>query len=280
MDQQIARALFGACLAAAAELGVDQGFAARLAEARDRLLPVRIGRYGQLQEWTTDFEDADPGHRHVSHLFGLYPGEEITLLGTPALAAAARVSLERRLAHGGGHTGWSRAWTVNLWARLGEGDLAHEHYRALLGGQTAPNLLDLHPPRIFQIDGNLGATAGVAEMLLQSHPGCAAPPPQGGAVRELHLLPALPRAWTYGEVRGLRARGGLTVDLAWSGGRLTRALLHSSAEGPVRVRAPLGRGPWRARRGPAAPAAEVAREQDGTALVSCGPAAPLALEFG
>jgi alpha-L-fucosidase 2 len=230
MDMQLCRELFASCAGAAAVLGVDPDLAARLRAAAARLVPPRIGRHGQLQEWAEDFEEPDPGHRHLSHLYGVFPGWEITPAGSPELAAAARRSLERRLAAGGGHTGWSRAWVVALWARLGEGDLAHEHYATLLGQQTAPNLMDLHPPRIFQIDGNLGAVAGVAEMLLQSHPGCVEP---GTPDAELRLLPALPAAWAEGRAEGLRARGGLTVAMAWEGGRLREARVR--AERPATV---------------------------------------------
>ena len=228
MDTQIARDLFTGTITAAETLGVDPACREALAQARERLLPPRLGRHGGLQEWAQDFQEADPGHRHVSHLYGLYPSDQITRRGTPEWAQAARTSLERRLAHGGGHTGWSRAWTINLWARLGEGDLAHEHYLALLGGQTAPNLMDLHPPRIFQIDGNLGAAAGVAEMLLQSH------------AREIQLLPALPAAWPDGGVRGLRARGGVEVDMQWQGGRLRRARIQAAIGGQIPLRCPTG----------------------------------------
>ena len=249
MDHQIVRNLMGNTIAAATALGVDPEFREELAAVRSRVSPNRIGRLGQLQEWEEDVDDAANKHRHVSHLFGLHPGVEITPYGTPELFAAARKSLEMR---GDGATGWSMGWKVNFWARLLDGDHAFKILAGLLApvpgagegrlddrrGGLYPNLFDAHPP--FQIDGNFGATAGVAEMLLQSHDPYGAPlrdsAVQNGQEGFLHLLPALPSALSGGTVTGLRARGGFDVDIQWREGELDRARIGSRLGKPVTVR--------------------------------------------
>jgi alpha-L-fucosidase 2 len=231
MDMALIRELFTNCIATSEELRVEQPFASRLQAAVPRLVPYQIGRYGQLQEWSVDFKEATPGQRHMSHMYPLYPGREITPRAKPDLAKAARVSLERRLANGGAYTGWSRAWAIAFWSRLLDGDKAWESISMLMQESTNGALLDTHPDGkgfIFQIDGNFGATAAIAELLLQSHDG------------SIDLLPALPAAWPSGKVTGLRARGGVSIDLEWKQGKATACTLQADRSGKRVFRVPQG----------------------------------------
>lgn len=222
MDIAITRAIFRVATQAAEILGVDSDLRAQMKHATSQLPPYRIGRYGQLQEWQVDYEEAEPGHRHISPLWGLYPDDQITLRGTPELAEACRATLNRRLAHGGGSTGWSRAWIINCFARLEDGDRCHQQLMELLRRSTRDNLFDvcgMKPNSYYQIDGNLGAPAGMAEMLIQSHSGV------------IRFLPALPAEWPAGRFTGLRARGGLTIDLTWRNGKAEHGELYASVDG-------------------------------------------------
>lgn len=219
MDLELIQQLFRALIETAKRLGVDLDFRDTLQRTLRRLPPLQVGKRGQLQEWIKDYEETDPHHRHCSHLYGLFPGSTITLGGTPKLAAAARKSLELR---GDGSTGWSRAWRICLWARLRDDDHAHQILAALISERTLPSMLNLGPP--FQIDGNFGGAAGIAEMLLQSHEG------------EIHLLPALPAAWPNGSASGLCARGGFEVGVEWKKNKLKSAMIFSRLGNLCRLR--------------------------------------------
>ena len=223
MDNQILRDLFRGCLGAWKELGEQVPEACEIPEVGDikelmgtirkiydRLPPNRIGSDGRLMEWMEEYEEAEPGHRHISHLYGLYPAGEITADGTPELAEACRKTLEYRLSHGGGHTGWSRAWITNHYVSLWDAEAAYDNIRKMLEVSTYPNLFDKHPP--FQIDGNFGICAAMNGMLVQSNE------------ERILLLPALPAAWKTGSVRGMHLIGNLELSMSWKDGRITGAV--------------------------------------------------------
>lgn len=216
MDNQIIRDLFHQCIEAANILQVTDELNDRIKVAIERLVPTQIGKHGQIMEWPLDYEEAEPGHRHISHLYGLHPSEQITMDKTPELAKAAKITLERRLSYGGGHTGWSRAWIMNHYARLWDSEKAYYNLEMLLGKSTLPNMFDNHPP--FQIDGNFGGCAAIAEMLVQS------------TSERIILLPALPKQWKKGSIKGLCVKGGGEISLSWENGELTSVSIKATNE--------------------------------------------------
>jgi alpha-L-fucosidase 2 len=232
MDIEIVRELFERTLQAGEILNAAPDFRAQVKTAMDKLPPFHVGKAGNLQEWQQDYADAEPGHRHISHLWALFPGTQITVQHTPDLAKAARVTLERRLAAGGGQTGWSRAWVVNYWDHLGDGEQAYGSMQVLFKQSTFPNLMDTHPPGVFQIDGNLGGANGMLEAIVQSrwYPDRS----------EVDLLPALPGAWSSGAVSGIRVRGGAELDLQWDGSKIRSSRWRASEDRVFEIRLPAG----------------------------------------
>ncbi|MHA1452276.1 MAG: glycosyl hydrolase family 95 catalytic domain-containing protein, partial [Promethearchaeota archaeon] len=221
-DLTLIRQHFRNTIEAAQTLDIDIEFQELLQEKIIQLYPYHIGKYGHLQEWAEDFEDIELGHRHMSHLIGVHPGSLLTSEKTPELFKAARTSIDRRILYGGGGTGWSCAWKINLFARFKDPKATYNAIATIIRSSTYPNLFDCHPP--FQIDGNFGATAGIAECLLQSHEEC------------IELLPAIPNEWKSGYIHGIKSRGNVTVDMDWSEGKLTQAKLHIPYDGEMIVR--------------------------------------------
>lgn len=224
MDSQILYTLFSDIIESADIIKADNTeFVGKLKEIREKLPKPEIGKYGQIKEWAEDYDEVEIGHRHISQLFALYPGEIITPEDTPKLSEAARATIERRLSHGGGHTGWSRAWIINMWARLEDGEKVGENIEALLSRSTADSMLDMHPP--FQIDGNFGGGAGIIEALIQSQRG------------RIKLIPAIPEEWKkQGSVSGIRARGGFTLDYSWADGNVTNVRIVSRKNTTVKIK--------------------------------------------
>ncbi len=221
MDTSIIYDLFSAVINASEILGVDKSYAQKLAKMRDKLPKLEIGKYGQIMEWAEDYDEAEPGHRHISQLFSLYPSDRISMRKTPKLSKSARATIERRLSYGGGHTGWSRAWIINMWARLYDGEMVQDNIKALLSHSTNKNMFDNHPP--FQIDGNFGGTAGITEALLQSHGG------------EINFLCAVPKQWKSGSFEHLRARGGFDTSCIWKDGRFLSASVTATKDNECRI---------------------------------------------
>ena len=222
MDISIIRDLFNNCIAAINVLKVDNEFKEELQKALGRLPKYKVNKFGAVQEWYKDFDEYEPGHRHMSHLFALYPGREISEKNNFELLEASKKTLERRLNQGGGHTGWSCAWIINFYARLKEAELANKYLHVLLKNLTFMNLFCVHPP--FQIDGNFGGTAGIAEMLIQSHTGI------------IEILPAIPKAWRCGYIKGLKARGGFVIDFKWDNNEITKFSITSKVGGKCKIK--------------------------------------------
>lgn len=221
-DQQVIWQLFTDFLLASDILEIKDPFIGNVADAKNKLAGSKVGSDGRLMEWMEEFPEAEPGHRHISHLFALHPGSQISMEETPELAKAAKRSLDFRIANGGGHTGWSAAWLISQYARLQEAEKAEKSLHVILDKSISPNLFGQHPP--FQMDANFGATAGIAEMLIQSHAGV------------LQLLPALPKSWSTGKVKGLKARGGYVIDMEWLDGDLVHANIYSERGGEVKLK--------------------------------------------
>jgi alpha-L-fucosidase 2 len=221
-DQQVIWQLFTDFLTASNALGIDDTFTAQVVEAKKVLAGPKMGSDGRLLEWAEEFPEVEPGHRHISHLFAVHPGMQINLEQTPELAEAAKKSMDYRIANGGGHTGWSAAWLISQYARLNEAEKAKENLNTVLSKCASPNLFTQHPP--FQMDANFGVTAGIAEMLIQSHTG------------SIRLLPALPKDWPFGEVKGLKARGGYELDITWKDGSVVLAKISAEKSGDVNVK--------------------------------------------
>ncbi len=267
MDIELVRELFTRTLAAGRILGEDAAFLKQVETARGKLPPFEIGRQGRLQEWQQDYDDAEPGHRHISHLWALFPGDQISLRDTPDLAQAARKTLEIRLEHGGGQTGWSRAWVVNYWDRLHNAAQAYDSLQVMFRQSTFPNLMDTHPPGVFQIDGNLGAANGMLEALLHSRwtPDAV----------EIELLPALPTQWAEGSVQGLHVRGNATINLSWKAGKITSMQIIAGSDQTFRLIAPEGRTLAAVH---AVKGAPVKLESNGTVRVKAGSTVSVAIQ--